>query len=144
VPGVAQVAGQEDDQPDLGELSRLEHEQPGNPDAQIRAVGLIAHARQPRHQQQAQRDRDDHVAVLLELAVIAEHHDRGREQDQAEHEPLRLLSSQRLIDPVHHHDPEAGQQRDQREQVGVGVRKRDTDEHVAGQTQTEEDRAVGQ
>ena len=125
MPGVAEIAGQEDDEPDLGELGRLEDEQPGDPNAEVCAVDLIAHPGQTRHQQQPQRYSDDQVAILLELAVVAKDHDRRGEQDEAEHEPLRLLASKRLRDPVYDHDPETGQQRDEREQVGVGVRKRD-------------------
>ena len=142
--GVAQVAGQEDHQTDLGELRRLEHEQPGDADAQVGTVGLVADPRQPGQDQQSQRDRHDHVSVLLELAVVPERHDRDREQDQAEHEPLSLLAGQRGIDPVDHHQPEAGQQGDQREHVRVRIRKRHPDEHVPRDAQPEEDRAVGQ
>ena len=142
--GVAQVAGQEDDQTDLGELRRLEHEQAGDAHAQVRAVGLVSDAGQPRQDQQAQRHHDDDVAVLLELAVVAKRDDRDPEQDQPEHEPLRLLARERGADPVDHHDPEARQQRDQREHVRIGVRQRHPDEDVPGDAQPQEDRAVGQ
>ena len=50
LPGVAQVAGQEDDQPDLGELGRLEDEQTGDAHAQVGAVGLVADTRQAREE----------------------------------------------------------------------------------------------
>ena len=142
--GVAQVAGQEDDQADLGELGRLEAQAAGHLDPQIGAVDLLADPRQAREHEQQQRHRDDHVAVLLELAVVAEGDDRHREQDQPEHEPLRLLAGVGGADPVDHHDPEAGQQRHQREHVGVGVGQRDADQDVGGQAQAQEDRPVGE
>ena len=42
--------------------------------------------------------------------------------DQPDDEPLRLLAREVLVDPVDHHEAEARQHRDEREQVRVGVR----------------------
>ena len=42
---VAQVAGEEDDEPDLRELGGLEHEQARDADAEVGAVGLVADRR---------------------------------------------------------------------------------------------------
>ena len=141
---VAQVAGQEDDQADLGELRRLEDEQARDADPEVGAVGGVADDREARQHHQPQRHGDDHVAVALELAVVAEGDDRDREQDESEHEPLGLLAGQGRVDPVDHHQAEAGQDGHQREQVGIGVGQRHAQEDVPGQAQAQEDRPVGQ
>ena len=54
---VAQVAGQEDDQADLGELGRLEDAQARDAHAEIGAVDLFADAGQPGQDEQADRAR---------------------------------------------------------------------------------------
>jgi hypothetical protein len=128
---------------DLGELGRLEGER-ADLDVEVGAVDLLPDPRQPRQDQQHEGDGDNHVAVLLELAVVAKEQDRGREQDQPDDEPLCLLARVGGVDPVDHHDPEARQQRHQGEQVRVGVGQREAQEHVRGQAQREEDRAIGQ
>ena len=130
---IAQVAGQEDDQSDLGELGRLKDEHAGDPDTEVGAVDLRAQPRHPWQQQQQQRHRHDRVAVALELAVVPKRDDRDREQRQPQHEPLRLLAREGRIDPVDHHDPEAGQQRDQGEHVRVGMGQRHPDHDVPSQ-----------
>ncbi len=133
--GVAQVAGEEDDEADLGELRRLEEDPARQADAQVGAVDLIADARQPREDEQHQRHGHDRVAVALELAVVAKEDDRRREQDEPEHEPLRLLARLGGVDPVDHDDPEARQQGDEREHVGIGVGQGEADEDVGRQAQ---------
>jgi hypothetical protein len=141
---VSQVAGQEDDEADLGELGGLEHEHSRDPHAQIGPVGLVSDPGQAGQQQQAERDEGDDVPVLLKLAVVPEDDDRDREQNQAEYEPLGLLAGVGGADPVDHHDPEARQQRHQGKHVGIRVRQRDADEDVPGDAQAEEDRPVGE
>ena len=91
-------------------------------------------------------DRGDRVAVALEHAhaPAAQREDRGREQDQPDHHPLRLLAGQHGVDSVDHHDSHAREHRDEREQVGIGVRQRETDHEVRRQAQPEEQRAVGE
>ena len=100
-------------------------------------------ARQHRDPDADQRDR---VAVAFEHAdaALAQREDRRREQHQPEHHPLRLLARERRFDAVDHHDPDAGQDGHEREQVGVGVRQRVADHEVRSQAQAEEQRAVGQ
>ena len=109
-------------------------------DAEVGAVHLRADAGQPRQHQQPDPDRRDHVAVALERPHVAQQQDRRREQHDPGHEPARLLARERVVDPVDHHEPERRQQRDQREQVRVGVGQRDADEQVDGEAEREEDR----
>ena len=114
------------------------------PDAEVGAVDLLAdpgHARQQEQQQAAGRDR---VAVALEHAEVAQEDDRRREQHEPDDEPLRLLARELLVDPVDDHQPEAGEHRDEREQVRVRVGQREADHEVPGEAQAEERRAVGQ
>ena len=88
---VAQVAREEDDDRELGELRRL-HGQRADVD---REVGAVDRREQARQQQQADAAERDQVAVALELAVVAQGDDRRDEQCQADHEPLRLLTGER-------------------------------------------------
>ena len=140
-----QVAGQEHDDRDLGELGRLEGDA-AEVDRQVGAVDLLPDPRQARQHGGQDRDRDDRVAVALEHrhAAVAQGDDRGREQDQADHHPLRLLARQHRFDAVDHHDPEARQHGHQREQVRVGVGQRETDHQVGRQAQAQEQQPVGQ
>ena len=140
---VAQVAGQEDDDRDLGELGGLEGQRP-EADAEVGAVDLRADPGQARQQQHPDPDRGDGVAVALQHAVVAQQDDRGGEEPQPDDEPLRLLAGQLLVDAVDHHQAEAGQDGEEREQVGVGVGQREAQHHVRRQAQAEEDRPVGQ
>ena len=138
---LAQVAGEEDDDADLRELGRLEGER-ADLDPEVGAVDLLADAGQARRQQQQQPDRGDRVAVALEHVVVAQELDRQREEDEAEHEPVGLVAGQVGVDPVDHHQAERGQQRDQREQVGVGVGQPDPQEEVGGEADRQEVGAV--
>jgi hypothetical protein len=140
---IAQVAGQEDDDRDLGELRRLEGQR-AELHAEVRAVDVLPDARHARQQQERDPRRGDRVPVALEDAVVAQREDRRREQDQPQHEPLRLLPREVLVDPVDHHQAEAGEDREQREQVRVGVRQREAQHEVRAEAQPEEDRAEGQ
>ncbi len=88
--------------------------------------------------------RGDRVAVPLEHAQVAQQQDRRGEQDQPDDEPLRLLARELLVDPVDDDEAEAGEHRDEREQVRVGVRQREAQEQVPGEAQAEEQRAVGE
>ena len=86
----------------------------------------------------------DRVAVALQHLVVAQELDRQREEDQPEHEPVGLVAGQAVVDPVDHHQPEGGQQRDQREEVGVGVGQADPQVDVGGEADREEVGAVDQ
>jgi hypothetical protein len=121
---VAQVAGHEDDDRDLRELGRLEGQGPGL-DREVGAVDLRADAGHAGQQQQADAGGGDRVAVALEHAIVAQQDDRRREEAEADDEPLRLLAREVLVDAVDHHQAEAGEDGEEREQVGVGVRQRD-------------------
>ena len=112
--------------------------------AQVGAVHLRADAGQARQHQQADADRGDHVAVALEHPHVAQQQHRGDEQRDAGHEPAGLLARERLVDPVDDHQAEGGQQRDEREQIRIGVRQRRADEQVHREAQAQEDRAVGE
>ena len=116
---VAQVGREEDDDRDLRELGRLEGDR-AHVEGQVRAVDRVA---EPRKEQQDDPPQRDAVAVALEHAVVlAQRDDRRREEDQPDDEPLRLLAREVLVEAVEHHEPEAREHRDEREQVGVGVR----------------------
>ena len=143
LPRVAQVGGEEDDDRDLAELGGLEGDRP-EVDAQVGAVDLRADPRHARQEEQDQARRGDRVAVALEHAQVAQQQDGRREQRQADHEPLRLLARQLLVDAVDDDEPEARQHGDQREHVRVGVRQREAQEQVAREAEAEEPQAVGQ
>ena len=113
-------------------------------DGEERAADLLADAGQPRHQQQRDRGRGDRVAVALEHAVVADEQDRGAEEREPNHEPLRLLARQLGVDPVDHHHAHRREQGGEREHVGVGVRQPRPDEQVREHAQAEEDGAVGE
>ena len=97
--GVAQIGRDEDDQADLAQLGRLERDR-SDLDPQVGAVDLGADAGQAREHQQPQADERDRVAVALEHAVVAYEQDHRGEGDQPDHEPLRLLARQRVVDAV--------------------------------------------
>jgi hypothetical protein len=137
---LAQVAGEEDDDADLRELGRLEGER-AELDAEGSAVDLLADRPAGGARAAQQADRRDRVAVALRHVVVAQEGSSG-EEEEAEHEPVGLVARPALVDPVDHHQPEGGQQRDQREEVGVGVGQADPQEDVGGQADREEVGAV--
>ena len=141
---VAQVGREEDDDRDLRQLGGLEGDR-ADADAEVRAVDLLADPRDAREQQeQDARGRDD-VAIALEHPhVLAQRDDRAREDDEPHDEPLRLLAGEVLVEPVEHHEPEARERRDEREEVRVGVRERHAHDEVRDEAQAEEQPAVGQ
>ena len=128
---LAQVAGEKDDDRDLGELGRLEGER-ADLDSEVGAVDLLADPRQPRRQEDEEAADRDGVPVALEHLVVAQELDRQREEDEAEDEPVGLIAGEALVDPVDHHQPEGGQRRHQREQIGVGVGEADPQVDVSG------------
>ena len=143
VAGLAQVAREEDDDPELRELGRLELDR-AELDREEGAVDLRADARQARQHEQGDAAGRDQVAVALQHVVVADQQDRGAEEDEPDHEPLRLLARQLRVDPVDQHEPDRRQQGGEREQVRVGVGQARADEQVRDDAQAEEDGAVGE
>ena len=115
-------------------------------DVQVGTVDLLADARQPRQHRHEYPDGRDRVAVALEHrdGPAPEREQRGGEQDQSQHHPLRLLAREHGVDAIHHHDSHAREHRCEREQVGVGVRDRVTDHRMRGEAQAQEQRAIRQ
>jgi hypothetical protein len=70
--------------------------------------------------------------------------DREREEDQPEHEPIGLVARQVVVDAVDDDQPEGGEQRHEREQVGVGVGEPDSQVDVGGDTDRQEVAAIEQ
>ena len=129
---VAQVGREEDDDRDLRELGGLERDR-ADVERQVRAVDGVA---EPRQQQQDDPRERDAVAVALEHAVVlAQRDDRRREEDEPDDEPLRLLAREVLVEAVEHHEAEAREHRDEREEVRVGVRQRHPQDDVRGQAE---------
>ncbi len=142
VAHLAQVAREEDDDRELRELGRLELDR-ADLHRQVGAVHLLADPGQAGHHEQRDAHRRDRVAVALEHVVVAQEDDRGAEEGQPDHEPLRLLARQLWVDPVDLDEAERSQRRREREQVGVRVRQPRADEQVREHAEAEEDRAVG-
>ena len=138
---VAQVGRQEDDDRDLRQLRGLKGDR-----AHVEGqVGAVRRAAQPRQQQQQDAAERDDVAVALEHAVVvAQRDDRRREDDQPDDEPLRLVAREVLVEAVEHDEAEAGEHRDERKQVRVGVGQRHAQDEVRGEAQREEDQPVRQ
>ena len=143
LPRVAQVARQEDDDPDLRELRGLEGQR-AEVDPEVGAVDLRADARDARQQQEQQAAGGDQIAVALQRPVVAQQQDREREEREPDDEPLRLLAGQVVVDAVDHDQPDAGQHGDDREEVRIGVRDARADDEMRGQAEREEHEAVGQ
>ena len=143
---VVQVAREEDHDRDLRELRGLEGDA-ADVDVQVGAVDFAADARQAR---QHRHRRSPTAAIVYRYRSstatprLSQREDRGREQHQADDHPLGLLAREHRFDPVDHHNPDARQHGGQREQVGVGVRERDPDQHVRRQAQRQEQGSVPQ
>ena len=119
---VAQVGREEDDDRDLRQLGGLEGDR-ADADAEVGAVDLLADPRHARQQQeQDARGRDDVAVALEDPHVLAQAMIVRREDDEPDDEPLRLLAGEVLVEAVEHHEPEARERRDEREEVRVGVR----------------------
>ena len=90
----------------------------------------------------ADADDRDQVAVALEHLVVAQEDDRQRKQDQADHEPGRLVAREPLVEAEEHHDAECRQQRYEWEKEGVGVGQARADHEVRREADAEEVEAV--
>ena len=114
-------------------------------DAEVGAVDLLADPRHARQQQQGEADRPRScsgsarargsraaatIVATKSTSPITNH--------------CACSRASVVVDPVDHHEAEAGQHGDQREQVRVGVGQREADHDVRGEAEPEEDRAVGQ
>jgi hypothetical protein len=141
LPGVVEVAREEDDDRELGELGGLEGD---GTDAhgEVRPVHRLAEHGQPRHEEQRDAGGRDRVAVALQHAEVAQEQHGRAEEPEADGEPLRLLARQVGLDAVDHHEADRTQQRRQREEVGVRVREPRADEEVREEAPREEERAV--
>ena len=114
-------------------------------DAEVGAVDLRADARHARQQQQHDAGERDHVAVALEHAVVAQEDDRApRTASSPTTNHCACSRASVVVDAVDHHQPEAREHRDEREQVRVGVGQREAHDEVRGQAEAEEHAAVGQ
>ena len=111
-------------------------------DPQVGAVDLLADAGQARRQQQRDPSGRDQVPVALQHLVVAQEVDRQREQQQPEHEPVRLVAGECVVDAVDDDQPEGGEQRHQREQVGIGVGQAHPQVEVGGEADRQEVAAV--
>ena len=131
-----QVAGEEDDQQDLGELAGLEREA-GEPDPDPRAVDGGADQRQQRQQQQHEAGEHGGVGEALQDAVVAHQDQHDDEQDDADGGPGQLGRRGRgrdvvaellgavgvgQVEPVDDGEPEAVDHGHGGQQHRVGVR----------------------
>ncbi len=111
-----------------------------------REVGAVDLTADPGHARQHHRDQGrecDRVPVALDAAQVAQEDDREDENDEAADEPAGLVAGQLLVDPVDLDESHAREHRHERQQVGVGVRKRAANRDVRDQAEAEEDRTVG-
>jgi hypothetical protein len=115
-----------------------------DPDAEVGAVDLLADAGHAREQQQREAGRRDRVAVALEHAEVPQEDDREREEHEAEAEPAGLAQRLGLVEAVDHHEPEAGEDGHERQQVRVGVGEPDPYDEMGAHADAEEQRAVGE
>ena len=135
LPALVQVAGEEDDDADLRQLSGLEGDRP-EVDREVGVVdGVPQEARQNQQDDPGERDQ---VAVALEGLVVAQEDDGRREEDEPEHEPVGLVARKTLIEAIEHHEPERRQQGDQGEEERVGVGQPDPDHEVRRDADGEE------
>ena len=122
---LAQVAGQEDDQHDLRELTGLELDAAEvHPEA--RAVDRLADHGQRREQEEADRGQPEQVLVALEPpVVVAQEQERHGEGGDADDDPEALAERVVRVQPVDLGHADRSQERGHRQQVRVGLRDRD-------------------
>ena len=97
VAGLHEVAGEEDGQDDLGDLTGLEGERPqADPDA--RAVDGAADARQQRQDQQAEADDRRGEGVAPQHAVVAQEEQHARGDRHGHGTPRELAQREALGD----------------------------------------------
>ncbi len=146
-----EVAGEEEHQQDLGQLTGLEAER-AEPDPDPGAVDGGAEHRQQRHHQQHQGRETRGVGEGLQSAVVAHHDQDEDEQDRAQRHPDQLVARERPdraagggvaeVDAVDDRQTEAVEGGDDRQQHRVGVRREDADHDVAAQAQGGQPAAV--
>ena len=138
---LAEVAGEEDDEQDLGELARLDLELT---DAQPEAGAVDRGAERDRQEQQPDRDRAARVLERLEPADVAGDDHHGDEQHQAEQHPDPLVAGQLRRDPVDLDQADGGQHRGDRQHVRIGVGQHDPDDSVRDEVGEREEQRGGQ
>ncbi len=141
-----EVAGEGHHQQHLGDLTGLEaHRADVDPDAG--AVDGLAD--DGRHREQEQHDRGEPAGVgeALEHPVVAQDHQGGDEQSDADGHPDQLLACEvgaaSEVDAVDDRETEAVERGDDREQDGVGVGSDHPHRHVRRDDQGGEPPAVG-
>ncbi len=141
LPALAQVAGQEDDEQQLGELARL-HLHAADPDPELGPVdgGADDHGQQ----QQDDGSHPEGVLVRLQPPVVADEQDQRQEARHADHDPDRLVARQQRVQPVDLGQAHRRQQRGQREQPGIRVRQPRAQAEVRDEVQRQEEPRVHQ
>ena len=151
VPVQDQVAGEEDHQADLGDLTGLEAERP-DVDPDPGAVDRRAQERHQREEQQDDRGEPEGVGERLEPPVVADDHEDADEQRDADGHPDQLVLGEgvgvgvllqvRQVDPVDDREAEPVECADDRQQDRVGVRREEPDHDMAGDAQGGQPAAV--
>ncbi len=161
IPLGHQVAGEEHGQRQLGELLGLDAPDPGNRDLDLGGgTGDLADAgREDRGQRdQHQADGAERIGVALQRAWLpdeGEHGHEGRHPDRGvehlqrgggrvhggDHE-ARVAAPPGLLQAVDHHDAEAVEQRGQRQQQRIGIRRQPAHRDVGRGDQDGERQAV--
>ena len=136
---IDQVGGEEDNEQDLADFSRLEVERP-QVDPEPGPVDLAGH--DSGHQQREQAEHADDVAEAAQPAQVADEREHQEEGDQADDQPHGLLEGQVFVDAVEQHDAQGGEERGHRQQIGIGLRSQEAGADVGDQEEYEEERPV--
>ena len=132
--GAHEVAGEEDRQGDLGELTGLErHETERDPHV---GVGVGSEARDEREEKEEQTDQARQIRVAEQHAVVAQRDHHGEASEDRNARPGELANRRRIppfgavgeVDAVDHREAETGQQRRDGHDERVG-RQRDEPQH---------------
>jgi hypothetical protein len=139
---VGEVAREVEDEAELRELGGLEPHGPER-NREEGAVLRMADAGHPRSEQEQHAGERQHVPVFPQHAVVlAQREDRAGIGDEPDHEPRGLVAREALVDPVELDQPEAGEHRDEWQQVRVGIGQRDRRDDVRDHDEPEESGAV--
>ena len=140
-----EIAGEGDDQQQLGHLARLEAER-AEVDPDARAVDGGAEPGHHRQQQQDDRGQPARVGEPLEDPVVAQRHQGDHEEADPEGHPDQLLAGEgvveRQVETVDDGQAEAVEGGHDREQHRVGVRRGEADRDVGGHDQRGQPAAV--
>src|SRR5262245_7712290 len=142
LPLLAQVAGQEDDQHDLRELAGLELD-PTHVHPEARSVDLLADHRERGQEQEGDGGEPEQVLVALEAPVVVpQEEERCGERGDADDDPEPLSECVVRVQPVDLRHADRGQERGHRQQVRVGLRDGDARDDVRGEIKGEEEQRV--